>query len=269
MSATRIPGADLPQTQGASAADAAQRREVAKGLESYFLRQVFAELTKDGGGIGLAGGGFAGSTFGDMLSSALADSIAASGGLGVAAELAPDLTTADVTTVGALGGGGSSALALPRSAAGSPLGAAMRARTAYASAASVLTAQPVQGAITSRFGVRADPLSGAEQHHDGLDIAAPAGTSVKSAGPGVVLRAEVESGYGNVVVVDHGNGVETRYAHLSALHVKAGDRVAAGSEVGLVGSTGKSTGPHLHFEVRRGGKSVDPTSTLSPLARLR
>jgi murein DD-endopeptidase MepM/ murein hydrolase activator NlpD len=102
--------------------------------------------------------------------------------------------------------------------------------------------------------------------HGGLDLAAPAGTGVHAAWSGLARVVESASGYGLHVVVDHGGGVETLYAHLEAVTVRDGAAVAAGQRLGLVGSTGMSTGPHLHFEVRRAGRPVDPTAWLPPAA---
>ncbi len=125
-------------------------------------------------------------------------------------------------------------------------------------------ASPLPGfAPGSPYGWRTDPINGSHRHHDGQDIGAPTGTPIRSMGPGQVTFAGVRGGYGNLVIVDHGGGVETRYAHQSALAVGVGDRVDAGTVVGAVGSTGRSTGPHLHFEVRVGGEAVDPTPYLA------
>lgn len=109
-----------------------------------------------------------------------------------------------------------------------------------------------------RWGVRPHPIHGGTRMHDGVDIPAAMGSPVVSFMPGTVVRAENAGGYGNLVVVDHGNGVSTYYAHLSRITVRPGMRVGAGVRIGSVGSTGQSTGPHLHFEVRNGGRSVDP-----------
>ncbi|MCB9672275.1 MAG: M23 family metallopeptidase [Alphaproteobacteria bacterium] len=119
---------------------------------------------------------------------------------------------------------------------------------------------------TSGFGMRLDPLTGAHRAHKGVDLAAPRGTSVRSARAGVVTFAGSSGGYGNLVVVDHGGGLETRYAHLQRIDVEAGAAVTAGAAVGTVGSTGRSTGPHLHFEARRGGEAVDPHDHLPGFA---
>ncbi len=122
---------------------------------------------------------------------------------------------------------------------------------------------PVAGELTSRFGDRTDPLSSAQRSHHGIDIAAPEGTPIRAVREGRVTFAGEQGSYGNLVIVDHGDGLETRYAHCRAVSVRQGDVVSAGALVGSVGSTGRSTGPHLHFEVRQHGHAVDPGSVLS------
>lgn len=117
---------------------------------------------------------------------------------------------------------------------------------------------PIGGPLTSRFGLRVHPLFGRRHFHTGVDIAAPRGTPVRAAEDGSVLYAGWYGGYGKLVVVDHGQGVSTLYGHLSVILVTAGQRVARNHLIGRVGSTGYSTGPHLHFEVRRNGKPIDP-----------
>ncbi|MBP2071395.1 M23 family metallopeptidase [Thermoanaerobacterium saccharolyticum] len=119
---------------------------------------------------------------------------------------------------------------------------------------------PLSGgyAITSGFGTRIDPVYGGERYHSGIDIAVPLGTPVKAAADGEVVYAGWNDGYGLVVFIWHNNNLETRYAHLSKIAVNKGQIVKAGDVIGYVGSTGKSTGPHLHFEVRNGGKAVNP-----------
>lgn len=115
-----------------------------------------------------------------------------------------------------------------------------------------------KGTVSSGFGLRVDPLDGTHRHHDGVDIAAPRGTPIRAARAGRVVRAESADGYGKLVVLDHGAGLETRYAHCESIEVRAGDQVAAGALLGRVGDSGRATGPHLHFEVRRDGQPVDP-----------
>ncbi|MEN0065225.1 MAG: M23 family metallopeptidase [Myxococcota bacterium] len=117
------------------------------------------------------------------------------------------------------------------------------------------------GRLTSAFGMRTDPIDGAHRHHDGIDLAAPKGSPIRVVRAGRVTRAHEVPGYGRLVVVDHGRGLETRYAHCDDIHVAVGDDVAAGTVLGTVGSTGRSTGPHLHFEVRQDGTPIDPVAT--------
>ena len=116
---------------------------------------------------------------------------------------------------------------------------------------------PVTGTITSPFGWRSNPFGGSPEFHPGLDIAAPSGTTVTAAA-GTVIMAQWYGGYGNYVLIDHGSGYSTGYGHLSAIYVSNGQSVSRGQAIGAVGSTGQSTGPHLHFEVRIAGKPVDP-----------
>ncbi|MCB1475327.1 MAG: peptidoglycan DD-metalloendopeptidase family protein [Rhodobiaceae bacterium] len=117
--------------------------------------------------------------------------------------------------------------------------------------------------ISSDFGTRRDPFLGRLAFHSGIDFAASRGMSVRATGAGQVTIAGRNGGYGLMVEVDHGNGLRTRYAHLSRIEVAEGDMVAVGSVVGRVGSTGRSTGPHLHYETRRDGEPVDPTSYIA------
>ena len=120
---------------------------------------------------------------------------------------------------------------------------------------------PVDGRISSAFGWRSISVAG-NRFHGGIDIAAPHGTPVVAARGGVVVRTGWVGAYGYLVVIEHGDGWETRYAHLSRIDVRTGERVAQGAVIGLVGSTGASTGPHLHFEVRREGRALDPLAYL-------
>lgn len=120
----------------------------------------------------------------------------------------------------------------------------------------------VPGSVSSGFGSRRDPVHGEHRHHGGLDIAAPAGTPILAAAPGRVLRAGPAGGYGLLVEIEHADGIVTRYAHQQSIDVAVGQEVDAGARIGKVGSTGRSTGPHLHLEVRRDGEPVDPWAFL-------
>lgn len=120
-------------------------------------------------------------------------------------------------------------------------------------------------ALVSLFGNRDDPLTGRRAFHAGLDFAAGAGSTIRAAAGGTVAVAGFRPDYGWVVEIEHGNGLRTRYAHASRLWVRAGDVVAPGEPIAAVGSTGRSTGPHLHFEVLRNGEATDPRRYLAGL----
>jgi len=128
------------------------------------------------------------------------------------------------------------------------------------------TRLPIAGAeLTSAFGNRSDPFAHTHAFHSGIDFAARRGTPIASAAGGIVAFAGFRRDYGWVVEIDHGNGLATRYAHASELLVHAGEVVAPGDRIAMVGSTGRSTGPHLHFEVLRAGDHVDPRRYLAGL----
>ncbi len=128
-----------------------------------------------------------------------------------------------------------------------------------AEARSFPIANPAPGrSVSSTFGVRKDPLIGTPAMHSGMDFRAPAGSPAKVTAPGTVIKAGWYGGYGRMVEVEHAGGFSTRYGHLSKILVKEGQTVAAGDVVGKVGSSGRSTGPHLHYEVRRHGDALNP-----------
>ncbi|MCD8016717.1 MAG: peptidoglycan DD-metalloendopeptidase family protein [Oscillospiraceae bacterium] len=120
--------------------------------------------------------------------------------------------------------------------------------------------------LTSRFGYRVHPIFGTTKYHAGVDIGASAGATISAAAAGTVTIAEYSSSYGNYVVIYHSNGTTTLYAHMSSIAVSAGDTVSQGQTIGYVGSTGNSTGPHLHFEIRVNGSNVDPLSYFSGMS---
>lgn len=122
---------------------------------------------------------------------------------------------------------------------------------------------PVEGRITSSFGWRKNPITNrGKEYHEGIDIAARAGTPVKAAAEGKVILAGYRAGWGRVVVIDHGNGYQTQYAHNSSLLVKVGDQVSKGQVIAKVGSTGRSTGSHLDFRIVKDGQYIDPLTIL-------
>lgn len=120
--------------------------------------------------------------------------------------------------------------------------------------------------LSSSFGWRRNPVTKRHTMHEGLDFAAPKGTPIHAASGGLVIQARYAPGYGNLVDIDHGNGLLTRYAHASSISVKVGDVVGKGQQIARVGSTGRSTGSHLHFEVRMAGHPLDPTLFLNDQA---
>jgi len=121
-----------------------------------------------------------------------------------------------------------------------------------------LTLWPTRGWRTSEFGVRVDPVTAERAMHRGIDIATVPGAPVVAPSDGVVLFAGVDGAYGKVLVLDHGFGVRTRYGHLSEIEVRLGQPVKRGARIAMVGNTGRSTGPHLHYEVQVDGISSDP-----------
>ncbi len=124
---------------------------------------------------------------------------------------------------------------------------------------------PADGPVSSPFGRRVHPVTGTPSFHEGLDIAAPLGSEIRAVRAGTVVHAGPMGSYGLTVEIDHGDGLRTRYAHASRLHVRRGQRVDAGEAVADVGATGRATGPHLHLEVRRHGRAIDPAPVLRAL----
>lgn len=131
-------------------------------------------------------------------------------------------------------------------------------------AIAIPSVQPVAKlGFTSNFGIRSDPFRGTAAMHAGVDIPGPVGTPVYATADGMIDRAERSGGYGNMVEIDHGKGIATRYGHLSRILVASGTHVARGQLIALMGSTGRSTGPHLHYEVRIDGHAVNPVPFLT------
>ena len=124
--------------------------------------------------------------------------------------------------------------------------------------------QPVSKlSFTSNFGIRSDPFQGTARMHAGVDIPGPVGTPIYATADGIVAEADRHGGYGNLVEINHGKGIATRYGHLSRILVGANQRVKRGQLIALMGSTGRSTGPHLHYEVRMDGHAVNPVPFLT------
>lgn len=207
--------------------------EAARSFESFYCEMLFKEMEKT------LPKGFLGdgpmSALSTLVDRALADAMAAGGGIGVGRLLSGQLDPAAVHTPSGPD-------------APTPLKALRRF--------------PVDGRVTSGFGMRIHPILGGWRMHRGVDIAAETGTPIVPVAPGTVKETREQDGYGRMVVVDHGNGWTSLYAHCDRVDVVEGQRVDAGTRLGTVGSTGLSTGPHLHLEVHRDGKPVDPASLL-------
>ena len=128
-----------------------------------------------------------------------------------------------------------------------------------AQAIAIPSRRPIDAmALTSAFGTRNDPFNGRRARHNGIDIPSPIGTPIYATADGTIGRAQRLGGYGNYVEIEHGNAIQTRYGHMSAIAVSSGQPVRRGDIIGYVGSTGRSTGPHLHYEVRIAGAPVNP-----------
>lgn len=231
----------IPGGAGAPPAeDAAQRQQVAiaaREFEAMFLRQMLQQMRSSMLSEEVQEEGLGASTMTDTMDGQLARHLAGqSGGL-------YDVLVQAFSKQ--LGGA-----AVP-SATLTPSGGGLPAEPMS------LLALP-EGRVSSQFGWRTDPLTGGNRFHKGVDFAAAYGTDVPSAGQGRVVFAGEQGGYGQTVVIQHAGGVQTRYAHLSHIGVTAGESVEAGAIVGRVGSSGRSTGAHLHFEVLEDGRPVDP-----------
>ena len=215
-------------------------KNLAAQFESVLLSQMLRDTQPDGAESD--GGGF-GSPLTDTMYGAMGDSLAKAGGFGLATSLEDAMAR---TTPG----GDLSATA----------GTGMPAPRVYSpylpEGSSSFVLDPER--VSSAYGTRKDPIAGDTRVHQGIDIPLATGVAVRSVKGGTVIESDTRGGYGNTVVVDHGNGVTTRYAHLSKLGVSVGDKVTTGQAVGKAGQTGRATGPHLHLEVRKDGVAIDP-----------
>lgn len=290
MSTTNLLSAVLgPATAGAPDVSATPRdREQVQALAQEFesmlllqvMRQVRETLTSwgsdDEGGQGDVLGGDLG-PLSDTLDGELARYLSKSGGLGLAPYLSdslskiagtgstvpqatalPSIVPVDVVAPAALAPSVTSPLVVaPVSAPAAAVTPAAELGPAGVSA--VPYSNPI---VTSPFGWRTDPLDHSSRFHQGVDIRAAYGENVPAAAAGRVVLAREQGDYGLTVVIAHPNGFQTRYAHLSSINVADGDQVAENQTIGLVGRSGRATGPHLHFELTHNGERVDPTSVV-------
>lgn len=237
----------------------AAARAAARGFESLVARELLRAMRSTTEGDALAGGGFSSETLYAMFDDALADVVA--GRLGVAPVLEAALVPKG-TKRPAAPGTVAEVVDRARRVATPPMDAVAPAFGPMpASAAHPLAT----GVVTSPFGPRVHPVTGVPGFHAGLDVAAPEGTEIYAVRPGVVRFAGRHGSHGLMVEIEHDDGTRTRYAHASRIHVRRGDRVDAGEAVADVGATGRATGPHLHLEVLRNGRHVDPNAYLAEL----
>jgi murein DD-endopeptidase MepM/ murein hydrolase activator NlpD len=246
-----------------SGKDQADLKKVAQEFEAVFIAQLLKIMRETIEESGMEGsGGFGKSIYTDLFDQEVALSMASRGALGIGDIIYRNLTGNGAAADQDLASTAQSGWKTSRPESEnlntlSPSDAADSAREIS------IPFLPVNAPVSSNFGMRNDPFTGKQRFHKGIDIAAPAGTPVAAALPGKVISAGYERGYGNTVLVEHDGGLQTRYGHLASINVKAGDTVTSENVIGRVGSTGRSTGAHLHFEVIRMGTQVDPARLAS------
>ena len=249
------------------AAERAKLGELAAQFESMLMLEMIKQMRKslldeEGEGEGLGK-----ETYSSTIDGELALHLAKAGGMGLSSVMVDawerqQKAVAPGSIVAPVAGQAFPVGPADTSTALSPAVSAVRqsfpiAEVTPASADSTISLE-MAGRVSSSYGWRSDPIKGRAKFHGGIDLAARYGTEVPAAAGGTVVTADEQGSYGLTVVIRHPNGFESRYAHLSSLDVREGDTVAQGQQVGRVGSTGRSTGPHLHFEVTQAGRRVDP-----------
>jgi murein DD-endopeptidase MepM/ murein hydrolase activator NlpD len=237
-----------------SSSRSAELRKAAQEFESIFVAYLFKVMRETiEEASGPESGGFGKTIYTELFDQEVSRTIARRGALGIA-----DLMLRRLESPGERA---SPALAQPNTPA--PPGVRPSPSVSPAEEDIPDTLMPVNAPVSSGFGSRSDPFSRQVKFHKGMDLAAPAGTTVQAVADGEVVFTGHQGGYGNMVVVRHGGGLESKYAHLGEVSVKVGDTVRPQTPLGVVGTTGRSTGPHLHFEVTRWGTAVDPRERLS------
>lgn len=254
----------LPSSSGG---DRAQLAQLAAEFESMLMLEMIKQMRQSLLGEETQGDGLGAETFASTIDTELSRHLSRAGGLGLQGAMLDAWDRqqggSNSTTAPA-----AAATPVPVRALASPSVAVSTARSVSRPPATPVPAvhdahEPplaleMHGRVSSSYGWRRDPFQGTSRFHGGIDLAARYGTEVPAAAGGTVIKAGEQGAYGLTVVVRHAGGYESRYAHLSSLDVREGDTVERGARVGRVGSTGRSTAPHLHFEVTRSGKRIDP-----------
>jgi murein DD-endopeptidase MepM/ murein hydrolase activator NlpD len=248
------------QSATSAAKQKSELKKVAQEFEAVFVAHMLKVMRETIDESGLLEGGFGKSIYTEMFDQEVSLDLAKRGTLGIADILYKNLSTRIDTDKNK---------ASDQPLATDPGGATAAPSTTSSQMLDAAKPQeyeitdlqlPVQASISSAFGMRKDPFTRLAQFHKGLDLAAPEGMKVVPALSGTVISAGYENGYGKTVLIQHDGGIQTRYGHLGSINVKAGDSVTSQDILGTVGNTGRSTGPHLHFEVIRMGTPVDPLS---------
>lgn len=237
--------------EGSPEARKAQLASISAEFESMLMGQMLSAMrqsAKWGGDDEGEKDGFGGQAFFELIDTELVQKLSRNGGLGLGHELQKNLDRS-------FGQGGVN-----------PTPSPLAAPVAFVPGPASVDPQAVAKQVTSGFGWRSDPLEGHARFHKGIDLAAAYGDDVRSAAPGRVVFSGEQKGFGNTVVVEHCGGVRSRYAHLASADVQEGAVIAAGQSIGRAGSTGRSTGPHVHFEVTVDGQTVDPQAWLQGLS---
>jgi murein DD-endopeptidase MepM/ murein hydrolase activator NlpD len=244
----------------------AELKKVAQQFEAIFIAQLLKVMRETIQESGLTEGGFGKSIYTEMFDQEVALDMARRGTLGISNLLFQNFSAAAELSEKKSGNTPASEFK-PQDPAPSHASPKEGERSQLSECQISDIHLPVHAPVSSAFGLRKDPLSQQMRFHKGVDFAAPAGMKVTAPLPGKVVSAGYEKGYGNTIIMQHTDGLQTRYGHLASINVKAGDVITAESALGTVGNTGHSTGPHLHFEVIRMGVPVNPILS-SSYARL-
>src|SRR5262245_16080797 len=231
-------------------------KSAAAELASLFVYQMLAAMRRTVPKSGLLDKGFAHDTYLSLFDQEIARNLARREDLGLTALLQRQLK--DTAADRQLPGRPNTALPRPPTTLQAGRATAIDAYRQQAGPTDGMFLLPVEGQRTSGFGMRIHPIDHEERLHSGMDIAAPTGTPIQAAAAGQVVFSGMQAGYGNVVVIQHTEGYATLYAHNTENLVSVGTSVSQGQPIATVGSTGRSTSPHLHFEVRKDGKQLDP-----------